>query len=174
MRTPARMGEPFGLAVAVECDAVKLHAVIDEAEAELLGDALLQKLQLLIDELDDRARLDVDQMVVVRIGCRFIARTSVAELVPLKDARFLEQPDRPVYGRDRDVRVNGRGPFVESLDVRMVLAVAEHLRDHPALLGDTQALIGTEGLDIDLPGHVIQLNRTRLSVKGKGAALPLP
>ncbi len=55
------------LAVAVERDAVKLHAMVDEAEAELLGDALLKKLQFLIDELDDRSRLDVDQMVVMRV-----------------------------------------------------------------------------------------------------------
>ena len=43
------------LAVAVERDAVKLDAMVDEAEAELLGDALLKKLQFLIHELDDRS-----------------------------------------------------------------------------------------------------------------------
>ena len=41
MRMPARSGEPFGLAVAVESDAVQLHPVIDEAKPELLGDPLL-------------------------------------------------------------------------------------------------------------------------------------
>ena len=63
---------------------------------------------------------------------------------------------------------------MKRLDVGMILAVAEHFGDDPALLGNAQALIGAQGLDIDLPGHVIQLNRTWLSVKGKGAALPLP
>jgi hypothetical protein len=40
--------------------------VIDEAEAELLGDLALQRLELVVDELDDVAGLDVDQMVVMR------------------------------------------------------------------------------------------------------------
>ena len=53
---------------AVEGDAVELHAVVDEAEAELLGDALLQRLELVVDELDDLAGLDVDQMVVMGLG----------------------------------------------------------------------------------------------------------
>ena len=39
--------------------------MIDEPEAELLGDALLQGFELIVDELDDIAGLDVDQMVVV-------------------------------------------------------------------------------------------------------------
>ena len=95
---------PAGLAVAVEGDAVKLHAVVDEAEAELLGDPLLQRLELVVDELDDIAGLDVDQMVVMAFGRRFVARAAVAELVPLEDAGLLEQADGAVDGRDRDVR----------------------------------------------------------------------
>ena len=39
--------------------------MIDEAEAEPLGDPLLQRFQFVVDELDDVAGLDVDQMVVV-------------------------------------------------------------------------------------------------------------
>ena len=39
--------------------------MVDEAEAELLGDPLLQRLELVVDELDDVAGLDVDQMVVM-------------------------------------------------------------------------------------------------------------
>ena len=48
------------LAVALEGDAVELHAVIDEAEAELFGNALLELLQFLVDEFDHRTRFDVD------------------------------------------------------------------------------------------------------------------
>src|SRR5213075_2673206 len=59
-----------GLAIAVEGDAVKLHAMVDEAETEAFGDALLKRLQLVVDELDHLARLDVDQMVVVAFGRR--------------------------------------------------------------------------------------------------------
>ena len=53
------------LAVAVEGDAVELHAMVDEAKAELLGDPFLQRFELIVDELDDVAGLDVDQMVVM-------------------------------------------------------------------------------------------------------------
>src|SRR4051812_9328760 len=55
---------PPGLAVAGERDAVQLHPVVDEAEAEFLRDALLQRFELVVDELDDIAGLDVDQMIV--------------------------------------------------------------------------------------------------------------
>ena len=105
-RAASRRG--CGLAVAVEGDAVKLHAVVDEAEAELLGDPLLQRLELLVDELDDVAGLDVDQMVVVGLRRRFVARAAVAEIVALEDARFLEQADGAVDGGDRDVRDRSR------------------------------------------------------------------
>ena len=54
--------------------------MIDEAEAQLFGDALLQQLELVIDEFDDVAGFDVDQMVVMGIGRGFIARPAVAEL----------------------------------------------------------------------------------------------
>ena len=94
--------------------------------------------------------------------------------MPLQDAGFLEQPDGPVDGRDRDVRIDRRRPFVKRLDVRMILALAQHLGDHAPLLRNAQPLVGAQGLDIDLPGHVIQLNRASPSVKGKGAASPLP
>ena len=39
----------------VEGDAVELHPVIYEPGAELLGDPLLEKLELVIDEFDDGA-----------------------------------------------------------------------------------------------------------------------
>ena len=141
MRTAARGFTRAGSAIAVEGDAVKLHAMVDQAESEPLGDSLLQFLELVVDELDDLAGLDVDQMVMVRFGRGLVARAAVAELVALEDSRLLEQPHRPVDRRDRDVGVDGRGAGVEGLDVRMVLAVAEHARDDLALLGDAQALV---------------------------------
>src|SRR5438270_2219349 len=74
------------LAVAAEGDAVKLHSMVDEAEAELLRDPLLQCLELIVDEFDDITGFDVDQMVVMVLGRGFVARTAIAELVPLQDA----------------------------------------------------------------------------------------
>src|SRR6478672_11319843 len=161
MRRTARGFSRTPSAFAIERDSVQLHPVVDEAEAELLGDALLKLLQLVIDELDHIARLDVDQMIVVRFRCRLVARAAIAELVPLEDARFLKQSDRPVHGRNRDVRVDGGGALVKRLDVGMVLAVAEHARDHLALLGNAQALVGTQRFDVDRTRHFTNVSAAR-------------
>ena len=111
-------------AAAVEGDAVQLHAMVDEAEAELLGDPLLQRLELLVDELDDLAGLDVDQMVVMRVRRGFVARAAVAELVALEDSGLLEQADGAVDRGDRDLGVDRRGALVQRLDVGMILGFA--------------------------------------------------
>src|SRR5437762_1008050 len=81
MRNAARAfrSAPSGSMVAVAGDAVKLHPMVDETEAQPLGDSLLQRLELVVDKLDHIAGFDVDQMIVVGLGCRFIARASVAE-----------------------------------------------------------------------------------------------
>ena len=105
-------------------DAVKLHPVIDEAEAEPLGDPLLQLLELLVDELDHLAGLDVDQMVVMGFGRGFVAGAAVAEIVALEDARFLEQANGAVDGGDRDAGIDRGGARVQRLDVGMVLGFA--------------------------------------------------
>ena len=53
-------------------------------------------------------------VVVVLVGDRLVARAAVAELVPLKDPGFLEQPDRPVDGGDRNSRIDRRGALCSS------------------------------------------------------------
>jgi hypothetical protein len=154
------------LPLAVAGDAVQLHAVIDEAKAELLGDSFLQRFELVIDEFDDVAGFDVDEMVVVRLGRGLVAGAAVTELVPFEDPRLLEQPHRPIDGGNRDVGVDRRRPRVQRLDVRMVLAVAEDSGDRLALLGDTQALVGAEGLDVDLARHQVKVSIGEGMVKG--------
>ena len=160
--------------VAIEADAVKLHAMVDQAEAEFLRDPFLQRFELVVDELDHLAGFDVDQVVVMGFRRGFVAGAAVAEIVALEDAGFLEQADGAVDGGDRDARIDGGGTRVQRLHVGMVLGFRKDLSNDTALLGDPQALVGTEGLDIDLPGHVIQLRRAWRSVKGKGADEPLP
>ena len=123
----------------------------------MLGDPALQLLQLLVDELDDVAGLDVDQMVVMGLGRRFVAGAAVAEIVPLEDARFLEQADGAVDGGDRDAGIDRGGAGVQRLDVGMILGFAEHAGDDLALLGDAEALFGAERLDIDAAGHAARL-----------------
>src|SRR5690349_17263075 len=114
-RAARRFELPLRLAIAVDGDAVKLHPVIDEAEAELLGDALLKRLQLFVDELDDLAGLDVDQVVVVRVRSSFVAGAAVAELVSFEDACLFEQPHGAVDGGDRNLRIDRGGTLVERL-----------------------------------------------------------
>ena len=172
----ARTCELFdpALAAAFECDAVQLHAMVDEAEAELFGDPFLKHFKFFVDEFDDAPGLHVDQMIVMRVRGSFVAGPAVAKLMPLEDARFLEQSNRPIDGRNRDLRIDRCGSLVQRLDVWMIFGFRQDLRNDSALLGDPQALVGTQGLDIDLPGHVIQLRRAWRSVKGKGADEPLP
>ena len=69
LRTAARSWElsDGALAVAVERDAVQLHPMVNEPEAELLGNPPLKRLQLFVDELDDVSRLHVDQVIVVSV-----------------------------------------------------------------------------------------------------------
>src|SRR6476660_7651832 len=65
-------------------DAVQLHPVIDEAEAEPFGDLLLERLELVVGEFDHLAGLDVDQMVVMGLGRRLVAGAAIAEIVALE------------------------------------------------------------------------------------------
>ena len=106
--------------------------MVDEAEAELLGDPLLQRFEFFVDELDDAAGFDIDQMVVMSVRRGFVARTAVAELVAFEDARFLEQANGPVDGRDRDLRVDGGGALMQRLDVGMIFGFRQDLRDRRA------------------------------------------
>src|SRR5687767_10924548 len=80
--------------------SVKLHPVVHEPEAALLGDSALQRIQLLVDELDDVAGLGVDQMVVMGGVGGLVAGPALAEIVALQNPRFLEQADGPVDGGD--------------------------------------------------------------------------
>src|SRR4051812_10188247 len=160
MRRAARAFIPTSgaLTVAVFSDAVKLHAVVHEAEAELLRNAFLKRFQLIVDEFDDVTCLDVDQMIVMRFRGGFVARPSVAEFVPLEDSGLFEQADRTVYRGDRYVGIDRCRPRMQRLDVRMILTVTEHARDGLALLGDPQALVGTKGLDVDVAAHEAKLS----------------
>ena len=74
IRKPARELRPAppDLSIAVERDAVQLHAMVDEAKAELLGDTLLKRFKFVVDELDYVAGFHIDQMVMMRFGRSFI------------------------------------------------------------------------------------------------------
>jgi len=157
-----------GSAVAVEGDAVQLHPMIDETEAEFLRNPLLKCLELFIDELDHIARLDVDQVVVVAFGRGFVAGTPVAELMPFENAGLFEQADSPIDRRDRNVGIDRRRPGVQSFDVRMVLAIPKDAGDDLALLGNPEALVGAQSLDVDRAGH-----GSKVGIGGSGVKIAI-
>src|SRR5690606_29173122 len=80
--------------------AVQLQPVIDQLEAELLGDAALQSLDLLVAELDDLAALHIDQVIVVMLGNLLVPGAPLAEVVSLEDVRLFEQAHGAIDGRD--------------------------------------------------------------------------
>lgn len=139
--------------LAVERDAVQFHAMIDQAKAQLLGDAALQNFELLIDELYHVAGLDVDQMIVMGFCGGFVARAAVTEIMPFQDPGFLEQPDGPINGRDRNAAVDRGGAGMERLHVRMIFRFREDTCDHPPLLRNAETFLGAQRFDIDSASH---------------------
>src|SRR5436305_10495448 len=55
----------------------------------------------------------------------------------------------------------------------MVFALAKHARDDRALLGDAEALVRAQRLDVDRSGHVSRLSAAPVRVKGVGVLLNL-
>src|SRR5690606_7771096 len=105
------------------------------------------------DEFDHVAALDVDQMVVVRLGRCLIAGAAVAEVVTVENARLFEQAHGAVDGGDRNLRIDRGGPLVQLLDIGMILALRQDAGDHPPLLGYAQAAVGAELLEINPLGQ---------------------
>src|SRR3569623_3363856 len=174
--SPAREKRPFDKlrangskysSLAVERHAVKLHTVVDETDAALLGDRLLQLLQFGVDKLDHLAGLDVDQMIVMRFRRGLVARAAIAEIVAVEDAGLLEQPDGAIDRGDRNARVDRRGALIDLLDIGMVVGLGQHAGDHTALLGDAQALFVAQGFEIDLAWHGASLRLRGLLIKDR-------
>jgi hypothetical protein len=89
-----------------ERNGVELDPVIDETIAQAARHLGLQPLDFLRLELDDFAGAEIDQVVVVRVGHLLVARAPIAEIVTLDDAGIFKQLHRPVYRRDRDMRID--------------------------------------------------------------------
>ena len=93
----------------------------DELEAEFARDAILQRLDRLVAELDDASAFHIDEMVVVAARSLLVASALVAEVVALEDAFLGEQLQRAIDGRQRDMPVDLVGALIDLLDVGMVL-----------------------------------------------------
>ncbi len=71
-------------------------------------------------ELDHLAGFHIDQVVVVAMLGRLIARASATEIPALENPVLLQQPDGSVNGGNGDVGIESGGATVEFLDVGMV------------------------------------------------------
>src|SRR5215470_9859050 len=118
-------------------DAVELHTVAADDEAEKAPDPLLQALELLARELDDLAAALADD-VVVMLGLlldRLVAGLAIVEVPLGGETTLLHQLERPVDGRVPHPRVHLPDRLVELLDREMPLRGEEHLRDVIPLRG---------------------------------------
>src|SRR4029079_19776147 len=102
--------------------------------AELAGDLRLELFDLLGGELDHLAVAQIDEVVVMAVAHRLVARAALAEIVTLDDAGVLEQLCGATNRRDRDLVVDGDTAAVEYFDIGMVDRFREHAGDDAALL----------------------------------------
>ena len=137
-----------------QLDAEKFHTMVDEAETQSLRDLALERLEFGVDEFDHGARLDIDHVIVMRYGCRFIAGAAVTEIVTVENSGLLEQAHGAIDRGYRDARINRCCAFMELLDIGVIGAFGKHLGNDATLLGDPQTTFVTKGFDVDRLMHV--------------------
>src|SRR6476659_7130579 len=98
--------------LVVQRHAVQLQPVIDQLVAELAGDLGLQLLDLFRGELDHLAVAQIDEVIVMAVAHLFVARATLAEIMPLDDTGILEQFYGAIYRRDRDLVVNSHAAAI--------------------------------------------------------------
>src|SRR5262245_5641576 len=90
----------------VEQHGVELQPMVNQFVAEPASDLGLQLFDLLGLEFDNLAIAQIDQMVVMRVGDLLVAGATLAKVMTLDDTGILEQLDRAIDRRDRDVLVD--------------------------------------------------------------------
>ena len=80
--------------------------MINEPKAQFFSDLALELFQLFIDKFDNLAGLDIDQMIMMLIGSRFVSRAPIAKIMALENAGLFEQADCPIDGGDRDSTIH--------------------------------------------------------------------
>ena len=123
--------------------AVELHAVIRELEAVGVRDLLLERLDLVVLELDDAVARGADQVVVVLVvaGLRgLVLGGTVAEVVLVRDAGVHEQLHGPVDRRVADARVELPRLREQLVDGDVLLPGQERLEDRLPLSRQLEAL----------------------------------
>jgi hypothetical protein len=108
MRSAARGWMRSGF--PIESDAIKLHPVINEAEPQLFGNLLLQGFQFGINEFDDAARFDIDQMIMMRLRRGFIARPTVAKIMTIQYTCLFKEAHGAIDGCNGNAGINRGSP----------------------------------------------------------------
>src|SRR5580692_11916896 len=113
-------------------------------------------------------------MVVVAVAHLLVTGTALAEIVPLDNAGVLEQLDRAIDGRDRDLVVDRDTAAIQFLDVRVILRFRQHARNDPALLGHAHAGGSATRLDSSSGEHGIgfEHGHFKLSPRWSGGVIP--
>ena len=93
-------------------------------------------------------------MVVMLVADLFIARPSVAEVVTLDNAGFLEQADRAVDRGEGNPGILGRRATVQFLGIGMVVRSRQDPGNDSTLVGHAKAFGNTELLDTVRHGRV--------------------
>ena len=85
--------------------------MIDQTEAQPFGDLALQRLKFGIDEFDDLAAFDVDHVIVMCLGGRFVAGATVAEIVAEGfDLDLVKRVEWLIYVAEYKRRQSAPGP----------------------------------------------------------------
>jgi len=143
----AKLAEPF------QRNAIQFHTMVNQPVAKSLGNLSLQFLNRFVVKFDDLAGFDVDQMIMMLIGRRLVARAAIPKIMPFENAGIFEKTNGAIDGGDRNAAIDCRGPPVQLLHIGMIAAVGKNASDHAALLGNPQALRMAQRLDVDHSRH---------------------
>ena len=106
----------------------------------------MKAFDFLVGEFDDVAGGDVDEMIVMVMVAGLVACPPVAEIVALHDAFVLQEPDRAIDGRQRDVRIELGNAPIDFLHIGVIVRFGKDLRDDPPLSCHPEAAFGAEAL----------------------------
>src|ERR1700722_4149980 len=123
------------LRVAVVADSVQFHFVPGQSHAEVACDDVLHTLDRGVLKFDDPAASLADEMIVMTLAHRFVARLAFIEVALVEQRAFFEEPQRPVNRRIVDVRINLLDLGVQFLGADVMPMIEEYARDVVALAG---------------------------------------
>jgi hypothetical protein len=122
--------------VVGEGHRIELEPMGHQAETQAASHLSLERLDLLGAELDDRPAGEVDEMVMMLGRRPLVARAFAAKVEAFDDAFVLQKLYGAIDGRKRNPVVERDRPAMQFDDVRVVLGLADHARDHPPWSGN--------------------------------------